>query len=260
MSRYRGQKALYEVIGRSRSKTRSNQGRLTELLHAPDAVKEKKAEPNETETSSAHNEKIRWEPRAIQFNSGHIELLLPYPVVFILVLGVLIVILAAFKLGQSSSSGASVSKPGLGLGQQNSKMNAATGKNGAVDNSAAGQTNRNKESKKIAFDGTVRPGNAVLIQEHGSLVDLVPVKRFFAENEIATEIIRTGTTFFLATKERFTGNPDKEGSPGFLLKQKIVELGTEYQAPPSCARFTGFSDAYGRYFKEQFQGEVVNVD
>jgi hypothetical protein len=253
MSRYRGQKALYEVIGRSRSRTKLSQDRLIEPLHAPDAVKEKEAE-----TNNAHNEQIRWEPRAIQFNSGRIELLLPYPVVFILVLAVLIVILAAFKLGQSTSSEAR--KPRVDLGRQNSQMNANSGETGGVKGAAAGQTENKEENRQNVFNGTVRSGNAVLIQEHGALADLVPVKRFFAESEIATEIIRTGSTFYLVTKERFAGNPDKKDSPGFLLKQQIISLGTKYQAPPDCARFTGFGDAYGRYFKEQFQGEVVNVD
>jgi hypothetical protein len=258
MSRYRGQKALYEVIGRSRSRTRLSQDRSIEPLRAPDAIKEKEARSREAETDNTHNEQIRWEPRAIQFNSGRIELLLPYPVVFILALAVLIVILAAFKLGQSSGSEAP--KPRVDLGQQNSPMNASSGETGGVQGAAAGQTEIKEENTKIVFDGTVRAGNAILIQEYGELVDLVPVKRFFAEGGIATEIIGTGTTFFLVTKERFAGNPDKEGSPGFLLKQRIIELGTKYQAPLDRARFAGFGKAYGMYFKEQFKGEVVNVD
>jgi len=258
MSRYRGQKALYEVIGRSRSKARSNQGRLIEPLHAPEAVEEKKAELKETEANNAHNEQIRWEPRAIQLNSGRVELLLPYPVVFILVLGVLIVILAAFKLGQASSSGAREAR--VDLGRQNSQVNANSGETGGVNDAATGQTQKTEEAKQSVFDGTVRPGNALLIQEYGSSVDLVPVKLFFAENGIDTEIIGTGTTFLLVTKERFAGNPDLQGSLGFPLKQRIIELGTKYQAPPDRARFSGFGDAYGKYFKEDFQGEVVNVD
>jgi len=257
MSRYRGQKALYEVIGRSRSKTRSNQGRLIEPLHAPEAVKEPKPELEEAETNNAHNEQIRWEPRAIQFNSGRVELLLPYPVVFILALGVLIVMLAAFKLGQASSSGNREAR--IDLDQKNSQANASSGEPGQV-NAVLGQTEKKEEAKQSVFDGTVRPGNAILIQEHGSLPDLVPVKQFFAERGIATEIIRTGNTFLLVTRERFAGNPDLQGAQGYPLKQRIIELGTNYQAPPDRARFTGFADAYGKYFKEQFQGEVVNVD
>lgn len=258
MSRYRGQKALYEVIGRSRSRTRSNQDRLIEPLHAPDAVKEKEPGPREAETDIAHNEQIRWEPRAIQFNSGRIELLLPYPVVFILVLAVLIVVLAAFKLGQSS--GSEVHKSRVDLGHQNGQMNATAGQTGGIRGAASGQTEKEEETKQNVFDGTVRSGNAVLIQEHGTLEDLVPVTRFFADGGIATEIISTGSTFLLVTKERFAGNPDKAGSPGSLLKQQIISLGAKYKAPPDCARFAGFGDAYGMYFKEQFQGEVINVD
>jgi len=234
---------------------------VVEPLHAPSETKEQKIESRETGPNVAHNAQIRWEPRAIQFNSGRVELVLPYPVVFILVLGVLIVIMAVFKLGQYSSSGAADSQPSPDLSpQNNNKMSGESGKNGAVKNSASTQAGKNENSGQKGFDGTVRPDNAIVIQEHHTLADLVPVKRFFDENGIATEIIGTANTFFLVTKARFTGDPDREGSPGYLLEQQIAELGTKYQAPPDRARFADFRDAYGKYFDEQFQGEVVNVD
>ena len=91
-------------------------------------------------------------------------------------------------------------------------------------------------------------------------MDLVPVKRFFAKHGIGAEVIQTGDTFFLVTVKRFSGNPDKEGSPGYRLKQRISALGTGYKAPANRARFADFGDTYGKYFSEQFQGEVVNVD
>lgn len=256
MSRYRGQKALYEVIGEAGTKPRSNRRPALEPLHAPQEFDKNQGEPSEA-TKPAHNEQIRWAPRAVQFNAGRIEFSLPYPVVFVLLLGLLFVTLLGFKLGQYSRSGAGQVAPNSG---QEQKTGVESGKTGALRNPGLEPAGREQNSQEKPFDATVSPGNAIVIQQHHSLMDLVPVKRFFAERGIDTEIIKAGNTFFLVTAERFGGNPEKEGSPGYELKQQIRRLGKEYKAPANHARFADFGDTYGKYFSEQFQGEVVNVD
>ena len=146
-------------------------------------MKEKRGETKEATSVSGHNDQIRWEPRVIQFNAGRLEVALPYPVVFLFVLAVIVVIMIAFKLGQLTSSG-SPSRQNPKSDRKNAQPVGDARMNVAPRNRGAGQTKRNATMGQGRFDATVRPGNAIVIKEHRVLSDLVPVKRFFAENTV----------------------------------------------------------------------------
>ena len=98
MARYRGKKALYEVMSKNRSKT--GYGQTVEQIH-PKKTEESKA-AGATEIKSAaekpRNTTLLWKkPRIIQVNAGRIEFSVPYQIAIALLLGLLLLILAAFR-------------------------------------------------------------------------------------------------------------------------------------------------------------------
>lgn len=76
--------------------------------------------------------------------------------------------------------------------------------------------------------------------------ELKPVQEFFARNGIATEIIRRNNYSLLATAQRFE-NPDRPGTDGYEMKQKIRQLGKQYVTQTGDTKFgvEPFKDAYG---------------
>ncbi|MDH7598757.1 MAG: hypothetical protein QHH07_03835 [Sedimentisphaerales bacterium] len=104
MARYRGQKALYEVI--STTKTRPV---VPNQVHRPEPQQEVPVqEPVQTQEqvpppSGLPTSAVRWHRfRFIQFNQGKVELTIPYPIAIAIVLAFVLIVLAAFRLGQYS--------------------------------------------------------------------------------------------------------------------------------------------------------------
>jgi len=94
--------------------------------------------------------------------------------------------------------------------------------------------------------------NRIVIQTYQLRADLEPVKQFFAQFGIETEIIKINDWYYLVTKDKYE-NPEKPGTDGYLAKQKIIELGTKYKAPQGYETFgkKPFYDAYGMNFDNQ---------
>ena len=90
-----------------------------------------------------------------------------------------------------------------------------------------------------------------MIQTWSSRTQLEPVKSYFAENGIKTEIRKIGDVYYLITIEKYE-NPQRLGTDGYLARQKIVEIGAEYKAPPGYGSFgpKPFYDAYGMRFDD----------
>lgn len=110
MARYRGQKALYEVISQAKTKPgRLSPGQTgTSATEAPAQEAQVQSEPQVVQDLPGPelvpaSPQVRWlRPRAIQFNNGRVELTIPYPIAIALVLAFILIILAAFRLGQRS--------------------------------------------------------------------------------------------------------------------------------------------------------------
>jgi len=106
MARYRGQKALYEVIDKTRLKP-SEPGSVGPLRASSDsnpgsdATLQKAEEP--VPESTVPSPAVRWQrPRPVQFNAGRLELTIPYPIAVAIVLALVLVVLAAYRWGQSN--------------------------------------------------------------------------------------------------------------------------------------------------------------
>lgn len=82
--------------------------------------------------------------------------------------------------------------------------------------------------------------------------DLEPVRDYFGQNGVATEILKRGSYYYLVTKARYP-NPRKPGSEGAVALEKIKQIGAKYKAPKGFERFdnTPFQDAYGMKLKPE---------
>lgn len=253
MARYRrGKVALYEVINKSGFK--SGYGGTVEKLHPEkSSVDEPTTEKSDVAVPKSG---IQWwrRPRIMQFNAGRIEFSLPYPVAIVLILGIILLVLVAFRFGQFSNLG----KPGTSgsdarkVSGNLQKVVERTKDDGrrTMDEGRTRlpeMTNKQSlpESKKVE-SAIVKGSNIIVLVEYPKRADLVPVQKHFAGNGIQTEIVNWSGRYFLITKDRF--EEFGPGSDGYQAKQKIVEVGAKYKAPQGYETFAPnlFKDAYGK--------------
>lgn len=92
---------------------------------------------------------------------------------------------------------------------------------------------------------TVIPGDHVIVLAHYITQDeLGQVQAHFAENGFETVIEKTGALYVLVTKNRYQ-NPNNRGTDGYSARQRLIEVGAEYKAPPGFRPFK-FNDIYGK--------------
>ncbi len=269
----RGRMALYEVMSRARLKP--GFGRTLEKIReqraaegAPPAEQKLPAEEKPAiEEGLAVEEKplaaeipaeptptstIQWwrKPKLMQINAGRIEFSLPYQLVIAIVLGFILLVLAAYRLGQFSY----VSKQAVVSNPPAKAPSTPVGKPKPL-----GQLPPKKvESPLVSKDTVTKVGagtaaatgkNIIVIVEYKARADLVPVQAHFAEFGIETEIVTQGGRYFLITKDRYDSF-DKPGSDGYAARQKIIEAGAKYKgkAPQGYETFAPnfFKDAYGK--------------
>jgi len=253
MARNRRKKALYEVMSKARNKP--GYGRTLDKMRPKKPV-EKKDEPvtNQKSATDAETSKAaaKWwrKPRIVQFNVGRIEFSMPYQLAVALLLSLILLVLAAYRLGQfyyisdQRTIGSDVEMPKIS--QENQTEQEVV----------------NRESRAPAEDSTlldeelepVKPkptgNNVIVLVQYESHADLVPVRDHFAKHNIETEIVMENGRWFLQTKNRYD-NPGTFGTDGYKARQEIIRVGAEYKAPPNYEPFTQhlFSDAYGKLVK-----------
>ncbi|MHC4623928.1 MAG: hypothetical protein ACYS4W_08500 [Planctomycetota bacterium] len=240
-ARRRKKKALYEVIGQGRIK--SGHG-PPEEQPSPEVPTE--AEPvvpgAETKTSEAAS---RWptRPRLVQLNAGRIELSVPYQLGIALLLGVVLLVLVVFRLGQLSYAG----------GEKPTTTEANKQRTPAAKPKppARAKTERQPSPVEVAGPVEAKGSNRIVIQTFQVPSQLQPVKQYFAGFEIETEIRKIGDWYYLVTKDKYD-NPEKMGTDGYRAKQRIIELGANYRAPQGYESFgpKPFDDAYGMKFDD----------
>jgi hypothetical protein len=250
MARNREKKALYEVIGKIRLKPHSD--RTLEQLRP-----EKTDEGEQVAPKSAIRIPRRlagWlnRPRVVQFNAGRIEISIPHQLAIAMLLGLVLLVLVAFRLGQITrlssqrASGPTAKTP-------ESVQEAAPQVTIDTPQRAAPVEEETPVSRFAREVEPVKPkgNNRIVIQTYQLRADLEPVKEYFAGFGIETEIIKIDGWYHLVTKDKYE-NPEKPGTDGYLAKQKIIELGAKYKAPRGYETFGNkpFRDAYGKRFDE----------
>ena len=254
MARNRGKKALYEVM----SKARQKPGYGKSLAPMPPKSSGEEGHEIERKNSSGTSKgRVQWsrKPRLIQYNAGRIEFAMPYQVAIALALVLILVVLASYRLGQFSYRPQEL-EPAQPSGLMRQVEQGNRTERAAVDippssppsiEAIPAQTERIETDVEPNVEPTGSTGNnvIVLVQYH-SPADLGPVQAYFEEHGITTEIRMRNGRYFLQTVDRYD-NPDKPGSNGYEAKQKIIEIGKEYQAPLGYETFAThrFSDAYG---------------
>lgn len=234
--------SLYEVIRGSRPKSGIRKGlhRLRLFRRA-----EKRLRPSvETEEKP-----LSWprKPRILQFNAGRVEISLPYEFAVAFLLGVVLIGLLAYRIGRWQGQG----RQGAVIGPVGTEGEVKSMPLPLVDTAGITQISKSelqKEAERIEKVKMVEPfaDHRIVIQQYQVYADLVPVQKHFAEYGIETEIEQRGDWYFLVTLDRFE-NPEKPGSVGYAVKQRIVEAGAKYRAPKGYEPFAPglFSDAYG---------------
>lgn len=242
MGRTRRKRALYEVI--SKTKLRPGYGRAVEKLHPE---KSGESEPSAEKSAASMPDWVsqwRKKPRIVQFNAGRIEVSMPYQLAIALLLGVILLVLIAFRVGEYS-----------GRTKQTLPANALKTVQSAKG-TAPGLTGKKSEATSTAAKGTdvsarAKGNHRIVIKQYHRSRDLEHVQRYFLTYGIETVIQKRGHQYFLVTKNTYN-NPKKAGTDGAAAKKRIIEIGAGYKAPQGYESFAPrlFSDAYGEKIKK----------
>jgi hypothetical protein len=268
MARKRGKKALYEVMSKARKKPGFGRTLEKMLPEKPVTKKEeeivevsaKKRSEADVETSKTA---AKWwrKPRVVQFNVGRVEFSMPYQLGIALVLGAVLLIVAAFRLGQYLTD-KKPNEPAEKVMEQTIQEKPTEQQEVAniieqaspVEENSAVLTIEEPESAKPAEPVIPKStgNNVIVIQQWGAKEDLRPVQAHFAEYGIVAEIVMENGRYYLQTKNRYN-NPRTSGTDGYKALQEIIRVGAKYkgQAPPNYETFAThfFSDAYGKKVK-----------
>ena len=234
MARTRRKRALYEVIGKT--KLRPGHGRAVEKLHPE---KSEEGEPSAEKSAASMPDWVsQW--RIVQFNAGRIEVSMPYQLAIALLLGVILLVLIAFRVGEYS-----------GRTKHTLPANAPSAKG-----TAPVPTGKKSEATATAAKGTdvsakAKGDHRIVIKQYHRSRDLEHVQRYFLTYGIETVIQKRGDRHFLLTKNTYQ-NPKRVGTDGAAAKKRIIEIGAGYKAPQGYESFAPrlFSDAYGEKIKK----------
>lgn len=218
MVRNAKRKALYEAIINARSKP--------VYEHVPhrtvQADTPEKAVPAEESPAafSIWSNRLKY----VQAIAGRLEFSVPYTVAIAVVLGLVLAVLLVFRLGQWSGA-------------------RTSGPPGKTDAGIVRQ----------AVTATTDGRNRIVIKVFQVKTQLEPLKEYFNRMGIATEILERNGWYYLVTKNKYD-SVEKAGSNGYLAKQKIIEIGAGYKAPPGYETFrkTGTAGAFSDAFTMSF--------
>jgi hypothetical protein len=245
MARYRrGKKALYEVM--SKNLTKPGKGKAVEPLQSKES-KRKQQPTTVKQDKSLSTRKAGWRrtPSLFQLNASRIEISIPYQLAIALLLGLILIILVAFRLGQINQR---ANNPTIGTPEAD-EINLADRASARMDSVPTPM--RELQPATGGTESTEATGDHVIVLvQYQQRSDLVPVQRYFTGYGIETEIFQQGGWYFLITKNTYD-NPEKNGTNGYFAKQKIIQLGANYKAPPGYETFgkEPFHDAYGMKFE-----------
>jgi len=240
MARFRrGKKSLYEVMSKTRLKP--SYGRTLEPLRPAEP---KKDEPTVGKPGPAlPTGAPKWWTRSkhVQINAGRIEISIPYQLAIAILLGLIVLILLAFRFGQFSQKAAN-STATIRPAEQSNPIGPDPGT--GTEKPLASKETVVPDKSDVPTDSDAN--NRIVIQTFQVRSHLEPVREYFAQFGIETEIRKIGDWYYLTTKNKYQ-NPQKQGTDGYLMKQKIVQLGANYKAPPGRETFAPnlFKDAYG---------------
>jgi len=227
MTAIRGKKALYEVISKNKPKPVTFK-RLEER-------RDRRA--NGPAGSAGKPTEGLKKPSMFWFADGRLEMSVPYQLAIAVILGVILLVMVVFRLGQAS----------MGRTGDGKAVNTVARDPRVV--SIAEKSAVSGEPDTVASEDA--GGNRIVIQTFKVRAQLEPVRDYFASAGLATEIKSQGDWYYLVTRDKYE-NPDNPTTEGYRVKQKVIQLGTEYKAPPGYETFgpKPFHDCYGMRFDD----------
>lgn len=236
MARKRKMMSLYEVI--RTAQVRSGAGKAPEQPPSQEPGKDKSG------TVPAAGWPRR--PRIVQFNAGRVEFSMPYQIAIVILLGMILVVLLVYRLGQISERRAGAAAKTLRSVQEDAGLTTVDTMQ-PVEKISPDELMAVEKAVPVKSKGN----NKIVITEYARRTDLVPVQNHFAQAGIETEIATIDNTYFLRTVDKYE-NPGRPGTDGYYARQKIIEWGAEYKAPQGLETFgpRPFHDAYGRRFDD----------
>ena len=89
----------------------------------------------------------------------------------------------------------------------------------------------------------------IVVASYAFSNELVPVKKYFAEKGIETEIVKSGRGYILVTVDKYISPAKPEGKAEIeAAKAKLKVIGAGYEPPSGYGSFT-FDDIYVRKFR-----------
>lgn len=232
------------------------------VLRPPKAVerRESPVKPNRAQ--------MLLKPKAVQFNAGRIEISLPWQLGVIIGLLVIVAILVVYQLGQLDERARyrpnDTSQANAGFEPVGPEASPQSGQGRST--APSGDRRVQPQGGTTASATGRESDHVIVLAQFPRREDLVPVKEFFEQNGISMRIhsfatlrayfrnkehlnasvVPKGDGFMLTTAHRCE-NPEVPGTDGYAVKQKIIELGAQYEAPRGFESFARhhFSDAYG---------------
>jgi len=200
--------------------------------------------------------------RPVQFNAGRVDVSVPYHIGVAAALVLILAVLSAFRLGQryplaKAQAAVATKAPGRTTRQDAAREPAAA--KAAQDDAATaaaatdGQATRSEGDHWIVLARHRDEAELLPVVEYYakygiplSTYELARIRQAFVERGWNTARLPSGDGYLLATRYMYS-NPDRVGTDGYAIKQKIVELGKSYKAPQGRESFAAnrFADAYG---------------
>jgi len=232
MARNRKKMSLYEVI------------RDAQVTPRESKPPEQPGKPDKDKRGAMPSAAWPRKPRIVQLNAGRVEFSLPYQIAILLGLGVLLLIFLVYRLGQISEKTTDLASITV---KSQPKATEQIRTADTADEITTVLSTSDEEAEPVKPKGN----NNIVITQYPRRIDLVPVQKYFAQNGIATEIVKVDESYFLRTVEKYE-NPGRLGTNGYEAKQRIIKLGAVYKAPTGYETFgtKPFQDAYGRRFDD----------
>ena len=240
MARSRKRMPLYEVMRLGRPKSSPDKG-----LEQPESAD---VETSAQEPSKPEAPAYVWprKPKPVQFTGEKVEISVPYQVAIAAVLAAVLLMLGAFRLGQWHTT----RQQGIIHGAEKVEIERVPdAPKPSVLPGLPAETRVEKppkpRSERIRMVEP-RGDHRIVIQQYKIRADLVPAQEYFANYGIETEIQQRDNVYFLVTKNLYE-NPERQGTDGYEIKQRIRRLGASYKAPAGHESFAPnfFRDAYG---------------
>ncbi|MDD5011885.1 MAG: hypothetical protein PHQ00_07160 [Phycisphaerae bacterium] len=242
--------AFYEIINKTRFKS-AQQKALDRVgfVKAPaepekkaEAVSQAQTEPVKTEAAKPSRPEFVWSarPKTLRLYPDRLELCLTWQAAAITLLAFLATLLILFRLGQTYS----IKKSQEIKAERTAVPVEAVMPEKTIPAAVEPTVTTQSPPRMVEPMGD----NAIVITSYNLRSHLEPVKQYFAQFGIATEIIQRGSRYLLVTQNRFD-SIDKAGSDGYVMKRKIISVGANYK-PPAGSGFESFGtkpfqDVYG---------------